>query len=217
MIDKPNIYILIDNKGIIRFFLQMQARSSQVTALRINLLLLDLFSRNPRLKLHFSHCPSYTGVPFNEKVDRLATTFNALGGIPQGSLRQHFLDDKFKVANQQWQALAHLRSQLDGGMPKEVPLQATDQKQRHEASLPQPCCQRHPYHDPADMLRHRKRAPNVSPILKHTAPIAQELTNCLFPFSEITRRPSRLTTCCGMYIRYFSFSLRILPTLYIRI
>ena len=69
LITSPNIYFLIDNKSVIQSFLQMHIRSSQMTSLRINLLLADLLTRRPDLTLHFSHCPSHSKVPFNEAAD----------------------------------------------------------------------------------------------------------------------------------------------------
>ena len=59
LITTPDIYFLIDNKSVIQSFLQMHIRSSQMTSLRINLLLADLLARWPDITLHFSHCPSH--------------------------------------------------------------------------------------------------------------------------------------------------------------
>ena len=110
IIDKEDVHLLIDNKGVIQSFLQMSVRSSQATSTRINLLLLDLFERNPRIRLNFSHCPSHSGVPFNEAVDRLASNVPTSDNLPRGRLRQHFLDEHMAKANKQWQALAGLPS-----------------------------------------------------------------------------------------------------------
>ena len=110
VIDKEDVHLLIDNKGVIQSFLQMTVRSSQATSVRINLLLLDLFKRNPRIRLHISHCPSHSGIPFNEAVDRLASNVPTSNDLPRGVLRQHFLDGHMAKANKQWQALAGLPS-----------------------------------------------------------------------------------------------------------
>ena len=45
LITTPNIYFLINNKSVIQSFLQMHIWSSQMTSLRINLLLADLLAR----------------------------------------------------------------------------------------------------------------------------------------------------------------------------
>ena len=110
LIASPDIYFLIDNKSIIQSFLQMHIRSSQMTSLRINLLLADLLTRRPDLTLHFSHCPSHSKVPFNEAADQLASTFVNKGGGPDVLLRQHFLDDESRKASKHWQALSHFTS-----------------------------------------------------------------------------------------------------------
>ena len=86
----------------------MSVRSSQATSTRINLL--DLFEHNLRIRLHVSHCPSHSGIPFNEAVDRLASNVPTSNDLPQGALRQHFLNEHMAKANKQWQALAGLPS-----------------------------------------------------------------------------------------------------------
>ena len=88
----------------------MHVRSSQMTSLRINLLLADLLARRPDLTLHFSHCPSHSKVPFNEAADRLASTFVNKGGGPDVLLWQHFLDDESRKASKHWQALSRFTS-----------------------------------------------------------------------------------------------------------
>ena len=110
IIDKEDVHFLIDNKGVIQSFLQMSVRSSQATSTRINLLLLDLFERNLCIQLHISHCPSHSGIPFNEAVDRLASNVPTSNDLPWGALWQHFLDEHMAKANKHWQALASLPS-----------------------------------------------------------------------------------------------------------
>ena len=110
IVNKDDVHLLVNNKGIIQSFLQMSVRSSQATSTCINLLLLDLFERNPRIRLHFSHCPSHSGVPFNEAVDCLASNAPTSNKPPCGILWQHFLDEHMAKANKQWQALAGLPS-----------------------------------------------------------------------------------------------------------
>jgi ribonuclease HI len=108
IIDKDEVYILTDNKGVIQSFLQLQPRSSQMSALRINIMLTELFTTHPRIKLHFAHCPSHTGVHFKERADKLASTFAESGRIPTGLLQQHFIKDNTKEAEALWK----LRSRL---------------------------------------------------------------------------------------------------------
>ena len=110
LITSPDIFFLIDNKSVIQSFLQMHVRSSQMTSLRINLLLADLLARQPDITLHFSHCPSHSKVPFNEAADRLASSFVKKGGGPDVLLRQHYLDDESRKASKHWKALSHFTS-----------------------------------------------------------------------------------------------------------
>ena len=108
IIDKDEVYILTDNKGVVQSFLQLQPWSSQMTSLHINLMLTELFTMQPHIKLHFAHCPSHSGVHFNECADKLASTFAEPGGIPTGLLRQHFIENNTKEVEALWQ----LRSRL---------------------------------------------------------------------------------------------------------
>ena len=110
MVNKDDVYILIDNKGVIQLFLQMQARSIQMTMLRINLILADLLSRNQRLTLHFSHCPSHSGVHFNELVDRMASEFIINNPHPPIVLKQHFIDARILKADADWRESSRLTS-----------------------------------------------------------------------------------------------------------
>ena len=110
LITTPDIYFLIDNKSVIQSFLQMHIRSSQMTSLRINLLLADFLASWPDITLHFSHCPSHSKIPFNEEADHLASSFVQKGGGPDVLLQQHFLDDEVRKASRHWQTLSHFPS-----------------------------------------------------------------------------------------------------------
>ena len=108
IIDKDEVYILTDNKGVIQSFLQLQLQSSQMSALCINIMLTELFTTHPRIKLHFAHCPSHTGIRFNERADELASTFAEPRGIPTGLLQQHFIEDNIKEAGALWKLCSRL-------------------------------------------------------------------------------------------------------------
>ena len=110
LITKPDIFFLINNKSVIQSFLQMHIHSSQMTSLRINLLLADLLAKRPDITLHFSHCPSHSKVPFNDEADHLASTFVQKGGGPDILLQQHYLDDESCKASRHWQALSRFPS-----------------------------------------------------------------------------------------------------------
>jgi hypothetical protein len=79
-----------------------------MSALRINIMLTELFTTHPCIKLHFAHCPSHTGIRFNERADKLASTFAEPGGIPTGLLRQHFIEDNTKEAEALWKLHSRL-------------------------------------------------------------------------------------------------------------
>ena len=76
----------------------------------INLILEDLLSRNQRLKLHFSHCPSHSGVRFNELVDRMASDFIINDPHPPIVLKQHFIDAGILKADADWRESSRLTS-----------------------------------------------------------------------------------------------------------
>jgi ribonuclease HI len=60
-----HVCIASDIKAVITSFLDLSTHSSQTSSVRINLALLDLFSRNPDLRLHVTHCPSHVGITGN--------------------------------------------------------------------------------------------------------------------------------------------------------
>ena len=109
MIGTPTIHLLVDNKGVIQSFLKTHVRSSQMSAMHINLLL-NLFQQKPDLCVNISYCPCHLGIPFNKHVNCLASSHDDPTSLPQGMLHQHFLEDHLKVANTQWQALSRLES-----------------------------------------------------------------------------------------------------------
>jgi ribonuclease HI len=102
IIDKDSICLLIDNKSVIQSFLSMDARSSQMTALCINLILADILSRNSCLRIALSHCPSHSSVRFNEEADRMVNAFIIHENTHQVTLRQHFIDRSIQLADDNW-------------------------------------------------------------------------------------------------------------------
>ena len=118
MINKKDVRILVDNKGVIQSFLQMDARSSQMTALRINLILADILSRDNDFRIFFSHCPSHSGVPFNEEADRMVNAFIIHEHAPRITLRQHFIDRGVQLADDDWRNSSRLSKYRGRGWMK---------------------------------------------------------------------------------------------------
>jgi ribonuclease HI len=102
IIDKDSICFLIDNKSVIQSFLSMDTRSSQMMALRINLILADILSRNSHLRISLSHCLSHSGIHFNEEADRMVNVFVIHENAHQVTLRQHFIDRGIQLADNDW-------------------------------------------------------------------------------------------------------------------
>jgi ribonuclease HI len=101
-IGTDEIYLLIDNKGVIQSFLSMAICSSQMMALHINLLLADLLTQRPQCRLLISHCPSHSGVRFNERIDQLTTSFVIRDSGPPIMLWQHFVNKGIQQADDNW-------------------------------------------------------------------------------------------------------------------
>ena len=82
----------------------MSAHSSQTSSLHINLALLDLFAANKDVSICLTHCPSHSGIPGNERADKLAT----IGGNPLppivSSLRGSFLNNYIQDMDSWWKA-----------------------------------------------------------------------------------------------------------------
>ena len=76
--------------GVIQIILQLHIRSSQMVALGISLVLFGHFYESATFASPLSRCPSHSEVPFDEQVDRLASTFHGLSG----TLQQLFLDER---------------------------------------------------------------------------------------------------------------------------
>ena len=96
------ICIASDNKSVLTSFLDMSAHSSQTSSLRINLALLSLFADNKDISIRLTHCPSHSGIPGNERADKLAT----IGGSPlppvAPSLRGNYLNSYVQDMDSWW-------------------------------------------------------------------------------------------------------------------
>jgi ribonuclease HI len=103
------ICIASDNKSVITSFLDMSAHSSQTSSLCINLALLDLFSANPNISIHLTHCPSHSSIPGNERADKLATIGGGLLPPPTSTLRANFLNNYVQNMDLWWKSQASMQ------------------------------------------------------------------------------------------------------------
>jgi ribonuclease HI len=100
IIDKDNICLLINNQGVIQSFLSMDTRSSQMMAPQINLILAIILSCNAQLRISLcSHCPSHSGICFNEEANCMVNAFVINKHAPQVTLWQHFTDRSVQLAD----------------------------------------------------------------------------------------------------------------------
>ena len=81
----------IDNKSVITSFLDLDTHSSQLSSIRINILLKDHLSTTDNI-LSFAFCPSHIGIEGNERADHLTKKGAALGPTtPFRILRSNFV------------------------------------------------------------------------------------------------------------------------------
>ena len=111
----PDPIFFIDNKSVLTSFLDLNTHSSQMSSIRINILLHDYLSTMPSSStISFAFCPSHVGIAGNERADRLTKTGAALGpATPIKILRSNFLAEFKRDMNKHWRILA--KSQMYKG------------------------------------------------------------------------------------------------------
>ena len=96
----------IDNKAVIASFLDLNTHSSQMSSIRINVLLHDHLSTTDNT-LSFAYCPSHVGIDGNERADKLTKTGTAMGpATPVRILRSNFVNDFRRDMTRHWQVLS---------------------------------------------------------------------------------------------------------------
>ncbi|KAF8663360.1 hypothetical protein AX14_006991 [Amanita brunnescens Koide BX004] len=96
----------IDNKSVITSFLHLDTHSSQLSSIRINMLLHDYLTTTDNV-LSFAFCPSHVGIEGNERVDRLTKKGAALGPTtPFRILRSNFVGQFKRDMSTHWRFLA---------------------------------------------------------------------------------------------------------------
>ena len=96
----------IDNKAVLTSFLDLETHSSQMSSIRINILLHHYFSTTNNT-MSFAYCPSHVGIEGNERADKLTKTGAAMGpASPVKMLRSNFLNDFQRDMSRHWRILS---------------------------------------------------------------------------------------------------------------
>ncbi|KAF8673940.1 hypothetical protein AX14_005289 [Amanita brunnescens Koide BX004] len=102
----PNPIFFIDNKSVLLSFLNLDTHSSQLSSIRINMLLKDYLSTTDYV-ISFAHCPSHVGITGNERADRLTKKGAAMGPtLPLKILRSNFIGQFKRDMTRHWRILA---------------------------------------------------------------------------------------------------------------
>lgn len=72
----------VDNKAVLTSFLNLDMHSSQLSSIRINMLLHEYLSSSTSSTISFAYCPSHKGIEGNERADRLTKHGAAMGPTP---------------------------------------------------------------------------------------------------------------------------------------
>ena len=84
----------VDNKAVLKSFLDMSTHSSQMSSIRINILISDFLTRFPLATLSFTFCPSHVSIAGNDRADLLTKLGAAMGPSPPiRVLHSNFVND----------------------------------------------------------------------------------------------------------------------------
>ncbi|KAF8637519.1 hypothetical protein AX14_010293 [Amanita brunnescens Koide BX004] len=104
----------VDNKAVLTSFLDLDTHSSQLSSIRINMLLQEYLSSSTSSTISFAYCPSHEGVEGNERADRLTKHGAAMGPTPPiRILRSNFINEFKRDMSLHWRILA--KSQMYKG------------------------------------------------------------------------------------------------------
>ncbi|KAF8731488.1 hypothetical protein AX14_004814 [Amanita brunnescens Koide BX004] len=96
----------IDNKSVLTSFLDLGTHSSQMSSIRINILIHDFLSTTDNT-MSFAYCPSHIGIEGNEHADKLTKTGTAMGpASPVKMLCSNFLNDFRRDMSRHWRILS---------------------------------------------------------------------------------------------------------------
>ncbi|KAF8678982.1 hypothetical protein AX14_004665, partial [Amanita brunnescens Koide BX004] len=97
-----------DNKAVLTSFLDLNTHSSQMSSIRINILIHNHLSTTNNT-FSFAHCPSHVGIEGNERADKLTKTGAAMGpATPVRMLRSNFVNDFRRDMTRHWRILGCL-------------------------------------------------------------------------------------------------------------
>ncbi|KAF8730030.1 hypothetical protein AX14_005794 [Amanita brunnescens Koide BX004] len=96
----------VDNKAVLTSFLNTNTHSSQMSSIRINVLLHDHLSTTANT-FSFAYCPSHVGIEGNEHADKLTKTGAAMGpATPARILRSNLVNDFRQDMTRHWRILS---------------------------------------------------------------------------------------------------------------
>ena len=96
--------LFMDNKAAANSLFNFDVKSSQLSVVRINMLLNAWFSENPQRSLVIRFTPSHQGIAGNERADELTKARLRLCPMnPPTILRSHFLSMHKRRAEHEWQ------------------------------------------------------------------------------------------------------------------
>ena len=101
-----HVMLIIDNKAAANSLFNFEVKSSQMSVVRINMLLHSWFTNNHHHSLSIRFAPSHQGIVGNERADEL--TKAGLGLCPTNPptiLRSHFIAQQRRDAEHEWQRL----------------------------------------------------------------------------------------------------------------
>ena len=101
-----HVTLVIDNKAAANSLFNFEVKSSQMSVVRINMLLQSWFTNDHRHSLSIRFAPSHQGIVSNERADEL--TKAGLGLCPTNPpriLRSHFIAQQRRDAEHEWQRL----------------------------------------------------------------------------------------------------------------
>ena len=104
--DQDHVTVIIDNKAAANSLFNFEVKSSQMSVIRINLLLHSWLSGDQRRSISIRFAPSHQGVFGNERADELTKV--GLGLCPTNPpciLRSHFIAQQRRDAEREWQHL----------------------------------------------------------------------------------------------------------------
>ncbi|KAF8700500.1 hypothetical protein AX14_000767 [Amanita brunnescens Koide BX004] len=103
----PDPVFFIDNKAVLKSFLNLDTHSSQLSSIRINMLLHDFLSTTSS-NISFAYCPSHEDITGNERADRLTKSGAAMGPTtPIRILCSNFLNEFKRDMTRHWRILAN--------------------------------------------------------------------------------------------------------------